>query len=223
MPLVAPSASSWAWPVTYISAMFRCTSSFPTGDVTPGALAALRSAGFNASIDYTRGSLAEPVHWKSILAMRAAISEHRPTVVNLHYGLAWISLKGVLGVRLFGRQVRCVADVHHAVHLRDQRLRRSTLLGASFAHTVVAHTDRMAKILTSYGISRDKIRVIPPGVTSPPEMMGGRRHGGLSIYQRTPLSWAAPQTRATQGHRRPHPRDSTIARRTPRHPPVGHR
>jgi glycosyltransferase involved in cell wall biosynthesis len=126
-----------------------------------------RQAGVDAEIHPAIRPMEAPHTARDIAALRRLVRESGADVVNLHYGLSYISLKDVLAVRLAGR--RCVASVHHTTPWceLDSEKRTMTRLAARLCHRVVAGTPAMQNLLEEAGVARAKIALVPYGAPAP--------------------------------------------------------
>ncbi len=103
-------------------------------------------------------------------------------IVNIHYGVAHISLKEVLTVRLAGR--KCVATVHAATPWSEsgERARASTRRAALLCDAVIVHSQAVRRHLLEAGIPQSKIHTVPVGIAVPlssPTREVARRHWNI--------------------------------------------
>lgn len=119
---------------------------------------------------------------RSLLALRALARRSQPDVVNIHYGGNRISWFDVAAIRAAGIR-RCVASVHHPLPINNARAQLATLASSKLVSSVVVTTEVAANLLVKAGVSRRKLRVIPPCVEPPavrPQRQEARRRLGLA-------------------------------------------
>jgi glycosyltransferase involved in cell wall biosynthesis len=104
--------------------------------------------------------------WRDVLALRDLIRAAGPDVVNIHYGVNYISVMDALAVRLAGVQ-RSVVAVHHATPDYSPRTRLMTRAAGHLCRTVIVHTDVLRRQLVGVGVPAAKIHVLPYGVPMP--------------------------------------------------------
>ena len=109
----------------------------------------------------------QPQSLHTMRAFARLLRHTPPGIVNLHYGVAHISLKDVLAVRLAGR--RCVAAVHAATPWSESGsgARDSTRRAALLCRTVIVHSRATYEHLLEAGIPPSKIQIVPCGVPAP--------------------------------------------------------
>lgn len=105
---------------------------------------------------------------QAMLALRRLTSETHPSVVNIHYGSSFISLRDVLAVRMAGVR-HCVATVHHPEPWTKtgQRKRIMTRISAYLCSSIIVPSHAVRDVLLDAGIPKRKIHVIYNGVPMP--------------------------------------------------------
>ena len=104
---------------------------------------------------------------RAIPAFRGLIRRTGADIVNLHSGVAHISLKEVVAVRLAGRP--CVATVHAMTPWSEcgNGAREATRRAAPLCRAIIAHTNAVRANLLDAGVAASKIHVVPCGLPLP--------------------------------------------------------
>lgn len=112
--------------------------------------------------------LADPHTLGSTVALWEFVRQARSSIVNLHCGFQFISLKDVAAVRA-AIAPRCVVTLHGAKQwdVAGERRRRLTRLAGYLAHALVANSNAVRNLLVDADVPSDKVHVIPNGVRLP--------------------------------------------------------
>jgi glycosyltransferase involved in cell wall biosynthesis len=141
---------------------------FPASGDSTSLLEWCREQGVPAAIDDRVLDAAAPHSWRGVWALRQLIRSARPSVVNLHYGDNFISIKDVLAIRAAGVS-RCVVSVHHPTpwHINGLKKRLLTRMASWLAHDVTTFSHATASVLRQAGVRNSHLRLIPCGVVPP--------------------------------------------------------
>jgi len=139
---------------------------FPQVDAEMGALSLARQLGVSVQSDRAVRDLSVRRDYRHLLALRKFVRSTRAQVVNIHFGINFISIWDVLAIRLAGVK-RCIASVHHAIPFANQSTQIMTRLASYLCDRVVVTTPAMTQILTDGGVAHRKIVEIPLGLKPP--------------------------------------------------------
>ena len=87
---------------------------FPQSERSAALLAWCRDQGVDAQAHPAMLNAMDPHNNRDARALWRFVHDNKPDVVNLHYGLNFLSIKDVLAVRLSGPH-QCVISIHHPV------------------------------------------------------------------------------------------------------------
>lgn len=111
---------------------------------------------------------AAPHHVSDMIELRKFIRDSKPSVVNIHYGDNFMSLKDIAAIRAAGKH-RLVVTVHHPTSWKDTnpRKRIMTALAASLADEVITVSKATYDVLRQAMIPEHKLHIIPCGIQVP--------------------------------------------------------
>lgn len=110
----------------------------------------------NASDEHTYGKL---------FSLAQFVKTRNPSIVNIHYGDNFASLKDVLALRLSGRR-GVTLTIHHPTEwdTANRRKRIATWAACQLADAIVVVSNATRSVLSRAGVASHKIHVIPNGV-----------------------------------------------------------